>query len=114
MPSSIALHDRLESLDIRNNAEVLPSFCSNMLPTISPSSATGSVPSSIALHDRLEALDIRNNALDKVPADWTSAANTLVALAPLVYLRMADNHFSVSATFCEKGFGLRQTFFIWH
>lgn len=55
----------------------------------------GSVPSSIALHDRLEALDLRNNRLDTIPPEWTNAPTTLVAQAPLVYLRIAGNQFSV-------------------
>jgi hypothetical protein len=56
----------------------------------------GSVPSGIALHDRLEALDLRNNRLDTIPPEWTNAPNTLVAQAPLVYLRIAGNQFTVS------------------
>ena len=55
----------------------------------------GSVPSGIALHDRLEALDLRNNRLDTIPPEWTNAPNTLVAQAPLVYLRIAGNQFTV-------------------
>lgn len=55
------------------------------------------MPSSIALHDRLEALDIRDNALSTVPSEWNSAAKSLIAQSPLVYLRIADNQFQVSS-----------------
>jgi hypothetical protein len=68
--------------------------CVRLSQTIFSGSA-GSVPSSIALHDRLEALDLRNNALDTIPAEWTNAATSLVAQAPLVYLRIAGNQFAV-------------------
>ena len=53
------------------------------------------MPSGIALHDRLEALDLRNNRLDTIPPEWTNAPTTLVAQAPLVYLRIAGNQFTV-------------------
>ena len=53
------------------------------------------MPSGIALHDRLEAIDLRNNRLDTIPPEWTNAPTTLVAQAPLVYLRIAGNQFTV-------------------
>lgn len=68
--------------------------------------ALGSVPSSIALHNRLEALDIRNNALTGIPPEWSSADAPLVAKAPLVYLRMADNQFDVSSDHVSGSFSV--------
>jgi hypothetical protein len=69
----------------------------NLNPQLDVYPRAGSVPSGIALHDRLEALDLRNNRLDTIPPEWTNAPTTLVAQAPLVYLRIAGNQFTVSS-----------------